>query len=196
MLHLSQQLKASLNRFGKFLDDIKEPYKKYLEDTEKQNKDYAKRIERVHRRLANKLSDLLVDSIFEGGKNFKEAALNFIKSSLKIIAQHYIETEIRISNEKRVQSEVAKTQAMQIKGVQSLISGIGGEGILGLIKSSLTGGGVAMAGAGAAFPTEMGNLTSGIGGLLKQIETLPNRALGNRKLFGVFDDPKLMIDML
>ena len=176
------EIKGSLWRFGKFIDDIKEPYKKHLEDTEKQNKDYAKRIERVHRRLAKNMADLLINTIFEGGKNFKEAALNFIKSSLKIIAQHYIETEIRISNEKRVQSEVAKTQAMQMKGVQSLISNLGGGGILGLIKSSLTGGGVAAAGAGAAFPTEMGNLTSGIGGLLKQIETIPNKVFGNTVL--------------
>ena len=150
--------------------------------------------------------DIAADLLFNQKVNFKEAFLAFLKESLKMIAQSYIETEIRIANERRVQEEVNKTSLLQLLGMQkstqaamgtkSIIDTLAGS-LKGLFGGSVAGGGAAMAGAGLLFPTEMGNLFSGIGGAGSHIKNFFNRGVDGllsdfegmvRKEFGTFDD--------
>lgn len=172
---------------GRFFKNIEEPMKDHLKNSEKMNADYAKKMERLYERLSKKLADTLIDFIFDRDKSFQDIALQFIKSSLRIIAQHYIETEIRISNERRVQAEVAKTQALQSGGglINTLISAIKNpKSLLG----GVGGAGVALGGASLLAPKEVGNAGSGVLGILtklgKGLESIPDKA------FGVFDNPK------
>ena len=69
------------------------------------------------------MGKLIVDQAFNvlDGKNesFKEAAIQFLKSSLKIIIQSEVETRIRISQEKRIQAEIANTIDARNNSIES-----------------------------------------------------------------------------
>lgn len=154
-------------------------YEKVEKDKLKAAEKQAKEALKIQEKLYKRFTDMLLDAVFSEGKSFKEMATQFIKSSLRMIAQHYIETEIRVNNEKRVQAEIAKTQALQNKGISDMLGKLGG--------GSIAGAGVAMAGAGFLAPNQLANVGGGILGLLskagKNVSSLPD------KIFGVFDDP-------
>ena len=172
--------------FNRFLKNTQKVQKE-LDKSEKGHDNYAKKLERLYERLSKKLANTLIDFIFDKDRSFKDMAAEFVKSSLKIIAQHYIETEIRIMNERRVQAEVAKTQSIQMGGgglLNSLFSAF--KNPKGLL-SSAGGAGVALGGASLLAPNELGNAASGIfeafKNVGKKVETVPD------KIFGVFDSP-------
>ena len=213
--------KNSLSEFGIFLDNIKKPYEQALKDREKsekqRKKDLKKQVEaesKAAEKIYRKLSDSAIELLFERDKSFAEVAKSFLKYSLRILAQDFIETQIRISNQKRLQQEILKTNILKTGSggagdAAGLLSGAGNAlkggaagtpfasmlssaGIPAFLKSSLAGGGVALGGASLIAPTEVGNAFSGAGGALKDLFKMITDAPGKidpNKIGDVFADP-------
>ena len=211
----------SLSEFGIFLDNIKKPYEQALKDREKaekqRRKDLKKQVEaesKAAERIYRKLADSAIELLFERDKSFAEVAKSFLKYSLRILAQDFIETQIRIMNQKRLQQEILKTNILKTGSggagdAAGLLSGAGNAlkgaaagtpfasmlssaGIPALLKASLAGGGVALGGASLLAPTEVGNAFSGAGGALKELFGMIKDAPGKidpNKIGDVFADP-------
>ena len=207
--------------------DIAEKGKKHIEDLldweekvnqkgwdairklrDKKEKEYEKQFKKMsnlQRKFANDMIGATLDLLFEQKSTFKEVVLAFIKSSLRIIAQSYIETEIRISNERRVQAAMAETQLFQIGTMQktaqsALATKSQIESLFNMFKGSLGGGGIAMAGASILAPGAFSNALGGAskdigGGIVDMLGRGVDGLLSDfsetiRKNFGVFDSYK------
>ena len=207
--------------------DIAEKGKKHIEDLldweektnekgwdavrklrDKKEKEYEKQFKKMsnlQRKFANDMIGATLDLLFEQKSTFKEVVLAFIKSSLRIIAQSYVETEIRISNERRVQAAMAETQLFQIgtmqKTAQAALSTKSQiESLFNMFKGSLGGGGIAMAGASILAPGAFSNALGGAskdigGGIVDMLGRGVDGLLSDfsetiRKNFGVFDSYK------
>ena len=133
---------------------------------------------RLYQRFYTNVSDLAIAVVFRQVDDFREAAAQFIIAAIRDFARLEIArrftaareiaidtavTNARIANQRRLQATIQQTQAAQIA------SAAGGVGTPGLpipnlnLPSLLTGGGGALSVVGALFPTELSNLTSGIG---------------------------------
>ena len=179
--------------------------RKLRDKKEKEYEKQFKKMSNLQRKFANDMIGATLDLLFEQKSTFKEVVLAFIKSSLRIIAQSYIETEIRISNERRVQAAMAETQLFQIGTMQktaqsALATKSQIESLFNMFKGSLGGGGIAMAGASILAPGAFSNALGGAskdigGGIVDMLGRGVDGLLSDfsetiRKNFGVFDSYK------
>ena len=175
----------------KFEQESQEKGHKYFVDANNRRKKalekHVKEVYNVHKKVSKRLSSEFIDVILQE-RTLQEALKRFIRYSLKVIAQDFIETNFKIVNQKRVQAEIGRTNAMKLQGGNMLMGQIEQlSGLANFLQSSLGGAGVALGGASALAPTEFGNTITGFMSSLSQlggkIGTIPDR------LFGVFDDP-------
>ena len=136
----------------KRLKDANDAYNKWQEDVKKSEEKALKETVKVYDKIKNAAVSSSMDILFERDKSFKDIAKSFIKQSLKIIAQHYLETAIIVGNNKKKVASNLAVEASNNRLVSQLLD-----------LKGLAGAPLALSVASALFPQQMGNLVSGIG---------------------------------
>lgn len=132
--------------------DAVDAWDKWLKKSQKTEEKALKESMKLYDKLKNVGVNAALELAFEREKSFVDIAKTFIKQSLRIIAQHYLETAIVLLNNKK---KIASNTAVELSNNKVI-------GQLVDLKG-LAGAPTALSVAGILFPKEMGNLLSGIG---------------------------------
>lgn len=116
----------------------------------------------VQRALLSNLTDAGFELAFNQEANFRNIATSFIRFSLRIIAQHFIETNLIVSNNRRVSQSYAEVAASRQAALTGGAGGLQLPGLAGLGQFA-TGGAGAIGVAATLFPQQFRNIGEGIG---------------------------------